>query len=188
MHLAPRLPIPVAMGVHIETVSPGIAAEELDGLVALLADVVDGGASVGFLPPLAREEALAFWRDVAAAVGAKTRVLWVARADGEIVGSAQLELATKPNARHRAEVMKVMVLSRARRAGIGRALMQAVENEARCRNRTTLVLDTRQGDPSELLYRSLGWQPAGVVPKYALNGDGGVDPTVFYYKLLDGGS
>jgi ribosomal protein S18 acetylase RimI-like enzyme len=78
-----------------------------------------------------------------------------------------------------------MVLTRARRAGIGRALMLALEDEARRRKRTTLVLDTRQGDPSERLYRSLGWQTAGVIPKYALNGEGGVDATVFYYKLLD---
>lgn len=174
------------MGIHIEAVGPGIVASEQAELVALLTDCVDGGASIGFLPPLVREEATAFWRGVATAVGEDRRVVFVARADGTIVGSAQLDLVDKPNGRHRAEIMKVMVLDRARRAGIGRALMLAAEEEARRRKRTTLVLDTRQGDPSERLYRSLGWQQAGVIPKYALNGDGGVDATVVYYKLLDG--
>ena len=176
------------MGARIEAVGPGVVAAEHDVLVALLTDVVDGGASIGFLPPLSRDEASEFWRGVAAAVGEGRRILYVARVDGTIVGSAQLDLVEKPNGRHRAEVIKVMVLEGARRAGIGRALMLAIEEEARRRNRTTLVLDTRQGDPSERLYRSLGWQPAGVIPKYALNGDGGVDATVVYYKLLDGGA
>jgi ribosomal protein S18 acetylase RimI-like enzyme len=176
------------MGIHIETVGAAVVASEHDAFVDLLTEVVDGGASIGFLPPLPRAEASGFWREVAGAVSEGRRVLWVARADGDIVGTAQLDLVGKPNGRHRAEVMKVMVRGRDRRAGIGRALMQAVEDEARRRKRTTLVLDTREGDPSEGLYRSLGWQPAGVIPRYALNGEGGVDPTVVYYKLLDGGS
>ena len=57
-----------------------------------------------------------------------------------------------------------MVHRRARRQGLGRALMLAAEGEARRRGRTTLVLDTRQGDPSEILYRSLGWQLGGTIP------------------------
>jgi GNAT superfamily N-acetyltransferase len=78
-----------------------------------------------------------------------------------------------------------MVLRSARRQGIGRALMMAAEEEARRLARTTLVLDTREGEPSEALYRSLGWNLAGVIPKYARSSDGSVDSTVFYYKLLD---
>lgn len=173
------------MGIRIEPVRASAVATEEGAFVALLTDAVDGGASIGFLPPLGREEASAYWRGVAGAVDADRRVLFVARADGAIVGSAQLDLEQRANQRHRADVMKVMVLARARRAGIGRALMIAVEEEARRRGRTTLVLDTRRGDPSERLYRSLGWEQAGVIPRYARNGSGGLDATVFYYKLLD---
>ena len=104
--------------------------------------------------------------------------------DGEIVGSAQLDLAGQPNGRHRAEVTKLMVLSSARRQGIGRLLMEAAEAEARNLGRTTLVLDTRQGDPSEALYRGMGWQPAGTIPRYARSADGTLHTTAFYYKLL----
>ena len=101
------------------------------------------------------------------------------------MGSAQLDLAMRANARHRAEVSKVMVHRRARRRGIGRALMLALEEHARRLGRTTLVLDTRQGDPSEALYRALGWTFAGAIPCYARSATGALDATALYYKLLD---
>jgi GNAT superfamily N-acetyltransferase len=153
--------------------------------VVLLQDVVDGGASVGFLPPLGAEEARAYWDSVATALEGGGRRLWIARAaDGGIVGTVQFELAGQANGRHRAEAIKLMVLSSARRQGIGRLLMEAAEAEARRLGRTTLVLDTRQGDPSEELYRVMGWQPAGTIPRYACSAGGTLHTTAFYYKLL----
>lgn len=163
----------------------GLEAER-DALVALLRDAVESGASIGFLPPLADAEARAYWAAAAAGLREGSRVVLVAR-DGELglVGSAQLELATRANAAHRAEVTKVMVHRRARRRGIGRALMLALEAHARRLGRTTLILDTRQGDPSEGLYRTVGWTLAGVIPRYARSTTGTLDATAFYYKLLD---
>jgi acetyltransferase len=157
------------------------------GLVALLRDAVDSGASLGFLPPLAEATATVYWRTVSDDVALGTRVLLVAcRAeDGAITGSAQLELAARENGRHRAEVCKVMVLQAARRQGIGRDLMLAAEAHARRLGRTTLVLDTRAGDPSEALYVSVGWRRAGEIPRYAASAGGARHATAFYYKLLD---
>ena len=153
--------------------------------MVLLQDVVGGGASVGFLPPLSTDEAAAYWDSVAAALTGGGRRLWIARAtDGGIVGTVHLDLAGQANGRHRAEAIKLMVLSSARRRGIGRLLMEAAEAEARRLGRTTLVLDTRQGDPSEALYRGMGWQPAGTIPRYACSADGTLHTTAFYYKLL----
>jgi hypothetical protein len=63
--------------------------------------------------------------------------------------------------------------------------MIAIEAEARRRDRSTLVLDTREGDPSERLYQSLGWQRAGVIPRYARSATGALDGSAFYYKLLE---
>ena len=170
-------------------VAPLTAAEavgELPALVALLVDSVDSGASVGFLPPLDLAEAEGYWRHVIDDVAAGTRVLLGAReAGGRLIASAQLELAMRPNGRHRAEVQKVMVHTAARQRGLGRALMEAAEAEARRRDRTTLVLDTRQGDPSERLYRSVGWTLSGTVPRYARSADGTLHATAFYHKLLD---
>jgi len=173
------------MGVIIEALGADAVGAALAELVELLKDVVDTGASVGFLPPLDRDEARDYWGSVAAAVRASRVVVLVARDHEGIAGSAQLDVASRPNGRHRAEVMKVMVATRARRRGIGRALMVAVETEARARRRTTLVLDTRRGDPSETLYTSLGWQLAGIIPKYAQSANGELHSTAFYFKLLE---
>ncbi len=141
----------------------------LSQLIHLLQDAVTSGASVGFLPPLNAEDAQQYWRTVFQEVAQDTCVLLVARDSGRIVGSVQLALATKPNARHRAAVQKLFVLSSQRRRGIGRALMQGVEQVARSGERTLLVLDTRQGDSAEQLYRTLGYCEVGVIPAYEVD-------------------
>ena len=46
------------------------------------------------------------------------------------------------------------------------------------------MLDTREGDPSNDLYRAAGWTEAGRVPKWAKAADGRLAGTVFYYKDL----
>ncbi len=172
--------------VAIESLSAEAARAHQAALVGLLKDSVDGGASVGFLPPLGPEEASRYWRSVLVAIENGARLLFVARErDGAIPGTVQLDLETRPNGNHRAEVMKLMVDSRRRWRGIGRALMLAAEAEARRLGRTTLVLDTRQGDPSERLYRSLGWELAAVIPRYARSAGGALDASAFYYRLLD---
>jgi ribosomal protein S18 acetylase RimI-like enzyme len=159
---------------------------ELPGLVAVLRDAVEDGASVGFLPPLGDAEAAEYWRQVSAAVAEASRVLLVARVeDGGLVGTVQLDLAMRPNGRHRAEVAKLMVHRAARRRGLGRGLMLAIEAEAKRLGRTTLVLDTRAGDPSERLYAALGYQRAGLIPRYAASADGTLHATALYYRLLD---
>lgn len=102
------------------------------------------------------------------------------------MGTAQLELPWKPNAAHRAEVQKVLVLRSERGRDMGRALMEAIEAEARRQGGTLLVLDTRQGDTADGLYRRLGYVEAGVIPGYARNSAGTLDACVFFYKTLDG--
>jgi ribosomal protein S18 acetylase RimI-like enzyme len=169
----------------IEQMDVEQAAGALDALATLLQDAVDGGASVGFLPPLGAEEAHNYWNDVLEALRAQSRVLLVARQGQQILGTVQLDLARRANATHRAEVQKLLVHRSARRQGIGRALMQAAEVAARAHTRSLLVLDTRLGDPSEQLYTMLGYTRAGVIPQYARSADGALDATVFFYRLLE---
>lgn len=159
----------------------------LPGLCALLEDCVEGGASVGFLWPMAAGEAEAYWRSCIAPIAEGTKVLIIARDDtnARVVGSGQLDLSMRANGRHRAEVSKLMVLRSARREGVGSAIMAALEGEAQARGRTTLFLDTREGDEAEYLYRALGWTKAGGIPRYALDPDGTPRANAFYYKLLD---
>jgi acetyltransferase len=158
--------------------------QEREALIALLVDTVDSGASVGFLPPLDACQAADYWAGVADAIECDGRRLLGLWADGVLAGTVQLQRAAMPNARHRAEVMKLMVHGRFRSRGFGRLLMFSVEEEARRQGLKLLVLDTRQGETAEGMYRKLGWQDAGVVPGYARGADGALHPTVFFYKEL----
>jgi len=168
----------------LESINPEKGHVILSELVTLLQDAVASGASVGFLPPLSEEEARTYWTTVFEDLARKTRVLLVAFHSTRVVGAVQLEFVTRPNAQHRAEVQKLFVLQQARRRGVGRLLMEAIEQVAREHGRTLLVLDTRLGDHAERLYRKLGYVEAGIIPSYAKSATGTYDATVIFYKLL----
>ncbi|HTS64039.1 MAG TPA: GNAT family N-acetyltransferase [Candidatus Acidoferrales bacterium] len=158
----------------------------LDMLAAVLHAAVHAGASVSFILPFSREDARAFWeRDVMPRVLAGTRRVLVARLAARVVGTVQLDFATPPNQRHRAEILKLLVHPDARRQGVGRALMIAAEALARADNRTLLTLDTRTGDLAEPLYLSLGFVRVGVIPNYARAPHSPVlEATTIMYKQL----
>lgn len=156
----------------------------LPDLVHLLCATVGAGASIGFWPPLDEAEAARYWDGMIAEVEAGSRVLLVARQGQAVVGSIQLALARWPNARHRAEVQKLMVTPAARRQGIGRVLLGAIEDEARLVGRTLLVLDTRLGDAAETLYLKDGYTRLGEIPNYVSEVDGSQSATVVFHKQL----
>lgn len=172
------------MTIEISRINAGEASRLLRDLTALLQDAVNNGASIGFLPPLTEQEATAYWGEVIEALRGQYRIMLIARNDGAVAGTVQLDMESRPNGRHRAEVIKLVVHSAHRRRGIGEALMKAIEAQAMDAGRTTLVLDTRLGDHAEKLYLKLGYTPAGMIPKYAANADGTLDTTVVMYKLL----
>lgn len=160
---------------------PGDA--ELQELAAVLVDCVDGGASVSFMQPLTIARALDFWRSVAASAARGERALIVAEDDTGIVGTVQTVFEQPENQPHRADVSKMLVHRRARRHGVGEALMQAAEQAARAAGKTLLVLDTASAD-AERLYVRLGWQRCGVIPGYALLPGGGLCDTTYFYRTL----
>ncbi len=170
--------------MNIQRLPSGDVNLHLDELVNLLQDSVLNGASIGFLLPISHEDAVNYWREVTSALQTSYRIMLAAKAEERIVGSIQLDLASRPNGSHRAEVIKLMVHSSWRNQGIGQALLQAIEQEAQKAGRTTLVLDTREGDPSERLYLKTGYIRAGIIPEYARSTDGTLHTTVFMYKLL----
>jgi GNAT superfamily N-acetyltransferase len=175
MNAQPEIPVDVA----IEEWRPDRAAEteagaaaidrDIEMLAEVLHAVVHGGAGVSFFLPFSHADAEAFWREkVLPAVRARTRRVVVARrGDGEIIGTVQMDFALPPNQRHRAEVAKMLVHPTARRRGIARALMTALEAIALSEGRTLLTLDTVTGSNAEPLYRSLGYVTVGVIPRYA---------------------
>lgn len=170
--------------LSLKVVTPAEEQTVLPALAHLLQDAVSSGASVGFLPPLSHEDACAYWRSVFQEVAQETCILLIASTAEEVVGSVQLALAMKPNAQHRAEVQKLFVLQAQRRRGTGKALLAEIERRAIDHGRTLLVLDTRQGDAAEQLYRRVGYQEAGVIPAYARSATGSLDGTIFFYKQL----
>jgi GNAT superfamily N-acetyltransferase len=172
--------------------TPGIAVRRLhsvddaqiEALADVLIDCVDGDASASFMYPLAPEKAQAFWRRVAAGVAAGERALLVAEDDSGIVGTVQLVLDQPENQPHRADLAKMLVHRRARRQGLGAALMRAAEQTARECGKTLLVLDTIPGSDAERLYDRLGWVRVGTIPDYALLPRGGLSATTVFYKAL----
>jgi GNAT superfamily N-acetyltransferase len=161
-----------------------IGEREIQGLSDVLIDCVEGGASVSFMLPMTRVKAEAFWRTAAASVARGERVVLAAEdASGRIVGTAQVILAQPENQPHRGDLAKMLVHRRARRQGIGAALLAAAERRALSAGKTLLVLDTASDD-AERLYGRGGWQRCGHVPNYALLPDGRPCATTFYFKFL----
>jgi GNAT superfamily N-acetyltransferase len=158
---------------------------QVGALADVLIDCVEGGASVSFMHPLSRDRAMAFWRRVAQGVAAGERALLVAGDEHGLCGTVQLVLEQPENQPHRAELSKMLVHRRARRHGLGAALMRAAEATARECGKTLLVLDTASAD-AERLYERLGWVRVGVIPDYALLPQGGLCGTTVYYRNLVG--
>jgi GNAT superfamily N-acetyltransferase len=156
---------------------------QLQQLAALLIDIVEGNDSVGFMHPLPLPRALSFWRGVAEGVARGERALLVAEDAQGVAGTVQLILAQPDNQPHRADLAKMLVQRRARRQGMGAALMQAAEDTARELGKRLLVLDTASAD-AERLYARQGWLRCGVVPNFALWPQGGYCDTTIFYRTL----
>jgi GNAT superfamily N-acetyltransferase len=158
----------------------------IDGLAAVLIDCVEGGASVGFLHPLTRDRAAAFWARLAPDVASGERALLVAEDGSGICGTVQLVLARMENQPHRADLAKMLVHRRARRRGLGETLVRAAEALALESGRTLLVLDAVTGGDAARMYGRLGWVRVGDIPGYALMPDGRLAGTTVYYRDLGG--
>jgi GNAT superfamily N-acetyltransferase len=173
----------MAMHVQIRSLEK-VGDREIEGLSDVLIDCVEGGASVSFMLPMTRAKAQEFWCAMAESVDRRERIVLAAEeANGAMVGTVQVILAQPENQPHRGDVAKMLVHRRARRHGIGGALLAAAERGARRAGKTLLVLDTASDD-AERLYARQGWQRCGVIPNYALWPDGRPCATTFFFKFL----
>ncbi|MBM0108101.1 GNAT family N-acetyltransferase [Steroidobacter sp. S1-65] len=161
---------------------------EVQGLSDVLIDCVEGGASVSFMLPMTRDKAHSFWSKAAESAARGERMIFVAEdSSGAILGTVQLLMDQPENQPHRGDISKMLVHRRARRLGLGAALLTAAEQAALNAGKTVLVLDTASED-AERLYRRQGWQYCGRIPDYALMPDGAFCDTHVFYKLLAPGS
>ena len=167
----------------IERLNRPAGDRDLRELARLLVDAVESGAAVSFMAPLPIERAEGWWRTVLSTAD-PAAIFLVARDDDGIAGSVQLHPAWAPNQPHRAEIVKLLVHRRSRRAGLGTQLMRSIEEAAYRAGYTLLTLDAKRGTPAEKLYRDLGWVPVGTIPRYALDPDGTPHDAVIFYKDL----
>lgn len=174
-----------SLSTSIRSVSPVEFGNLIQALTDLLADSVNHGASLGFIPPLARHEGRNYWLSLRGELRAGSRLLLAAYTQGRLVGSGQLTLPSWPAAQHRAEIQKLVVDSAVRGQGVGKALMAALHDAAHQRGRSLIVLGTRRGEPPEQFYRQLGYREAGVIPGYSLGPAGERYDSLSMYRQLD---
>lgn len=165
---------------RVQTIDERMLAQ----LAEVTKDCVDAGASIGFMQPFTDAHAITFWRKVADDVTAGRRLLLVAEDDGGVCGTVQLIVDMPDNQPHRADLAKMQVHRRARRQGLGAALLRAAEQTARECGKTLLVLDAVTDGDAARLYAKLGWVRVGDIPNYALFPQGGYCSTTYFYRDL----
>jgi ribosomal protein S18 acetylase RimI-like enzyme len=170
--------------IEVRRLNVAEARNSLDPLAEVLADCVEGGASVSFMPPFSKADAAAFFEKLLPEVERGDRILLAAFEGPKLVGTVQIITATPPNQPHRGDIAKLLVMRSARRQGIAELLMQHAEENARVAGKSLLVLDTCSGTTADRLYQRLGWTKAGIIPKYALNPDGSWCDTTIFWKNL----
>jgi len=157
---------------------------DIRALAYILVDAVESGAAVTFLASLTLAGAEEWWRKTIS--GSRPGAIFLVARDAKgIVGTVQLHPASAPNQPHRADISKLLVHRRSRRKGLGRQLMQAIEEAGRRAGFSLLTLDAKRGAAAEHLYRGMGWTPAGTIPRYALDPDGTPHDAVIFYKELN---
>jgi GNAT superfamily N-acetyltransferase len=162
------------------------AEARLTELADILVDAVAHGASVNFMAGFSSEEARAFWRKQLADIALGEKRLFVGERGGRLVATVLLIYAPQPNAPHRAEIGKMLVVSSERRQGLGRRLLATAEEAALQAGRTLLMLDTESGSAGDKLYRRCGWREYGRVPDHAYRPNGRLAETTMFYKHLAG--
>ncbi|WP_313532664.1 GNAT family N-acetyltransferase [Sphingobacterium multivorum] len=155
-------------------------------LVDLTFNIVQGGASVGFMEDLTVEQAKRFWTEVLNKVKQQKTILIIAKdaSTHRIAGTVQLQIDLPSNQIHRADVAKMLVHTDFRRMGIAQNLLQHIENIAIDLNKTLLVLDTVTDSSAYIMYQKCGWTKVGDIPNYALFPNGTLCSTTYFYKNL----
>jgi GNAT superfamily N-acetyltransferase len=170
--------------IEVRRLNAADARHSLDALGEVLADCVEGGASVSFMAPYSKSDAAAFFEKLLPEFERGDRILLAAFDGSQLVGTVQVITATPPNQPHRGDVAKLLVLRSARGQGVAALLMQRAEEYARGAGKSLLVLDTVTGGDAERLYQRLGWTKVGVIPNYALFPDGRFCDTTVFWKAL----
>ena len=145
---------------------------------------IEGGGGFGWVKLPSREILERYWQGVLAM---PARLLFVARLDGVICGTAQL---IKPPANNEAQAMAahlscVFIAPWARGHGLSRMLMERVEQRALSEGYAVINLDVRETMSAAIqLFESMEYERIGTHPYYAFV-DGKVLKGYYYCKCID---
>ena len=174
-----------AVGAPVLAVERATTLPE-DDLLALCeaadAAIIEGGG-FGWISPPGRNALESYFRGV---LLMPERLLFVARMDGIIVGSAQLVRPPRNNEAQAfaAQLMHSFIAPYARGHGLARMLTRRVEDAARALGFHILNLDVRDTqEPAIHMYETLGYELWGTHPAYA-RVEGRVIQGLFFCKRL----
>jgi GNAT superfamily N-acetyltransferase len=148
------------------TLDPAVTPALRDGILDLWADVSNAGGSVGFVPPVAREDIRPeLVKHLAAMAEGRTRLLVGHDGSGQVAASAFLTHNTHRLMTHWVWLYTVMVHPRHQGRGYGRDLLTAAEEAARSLDGIEAIrLTCRGGNGLERFYGSCGYKEVGRVP------------------------
>ncbi|MFE5910136.1 GNAT family N-acetyltransferase [Streptomyces wedmorensis] len=165
-------PAPLILDADEVTSDPGLRARFAEEAHRILADLVSGGAALGWVEPPAADEVERLLDDVVAAARAGDGALRAAYTDGRLVGLGYWLRYARPTHRPHADLEKLAVDAAAHGRGIGRALTAALIADAERAGIEVLTLDARGDNADALrLYRSLGFREYGRLPDFVAVGE-----------------
>ncbi len=176
------LPLPAPSVPTVELVDSLNNNDLHDLCDAAEAAIIDGGG-FGWLRPPPRQTLEAYWKGV---LLIPERMLFVARLDGIIAGSCQIQ---KPPRNNEAQGFACNLTTNflapwSRGHGLARQLIEIAEQHARAAGFRVLNLDVRETQRAAIrLYETLGYTKFGEHPYYAFANDRYVRG-YFYYKEL----
>jgi ribosomal protein S18 acetylase RimI-like enzyme len=148
-----------------DTVLVDVAAQ------AIFAELVSGGAALGWVDPPSKPEIAALLTRVRAAAVAGDGSLRLAYSGDRLVGLGYWLRYERPTHRPHADLEKVAVAASAQGLGAGRLLTTALIDSAREAGIEVLTLDARGDNANALhLYRTLGFREYGRLPDFVAVG------------------
>ncbi|CAL9351884.1 Ribosomal protein S18 acetylase RimI-like enzyme OS=Streptomyces griseomycini OX=66895 GN=FHS37_003241 PE=4 SV=1 [Streptomyces griseomycini] len=154
------------------TSDPELEARFAESVHRILADLVGGGAALGWTEPPSRDEVAELLGRVVSAVQAGDGALRAAYLDRRLVGVGYWLRYDRPTHRPHADLEKIAVDAAAHGRGVGRALAAALIADAREAGIEVLTLDVRGDNTNALhLYQSLGFTEYGRLPDFVAVGE-----------------
>ncbi|WP_031065953.1 GNAT family N-acetyltransferase [Streptomyces sp. NRRL WC-3742] len=179
----PTTTTPVVLDAAQVASDPELAGRLAESAHRILADLVRGGAALGWVEPPSPGEVGDLLDHVLAAVRAGDGSLRLAYLDRRLVGLGYWLRYARPTHRPNADLEKLAVDAAVHGRGVGRALTAALIEDARAAGIEVLTLDARGDNANALhLYRSLGFTEYGRLPDFVAVGERRYDKV---FSMLD---